>query len=41
MDKTVNQKSISPLERQMKIKELQKETQEEFKKHNGPPPPHG
>merc|ERR1712198_305214 len=36
MDKSLPQ--LSPLERQLKVKELQKEKQEEFRKHNGAPP---
>ena len=39
MDKSLP--SLSPLERQLKIKELQKEKHEEFRKHNGPPPADG
>merc|ERR1712198_361790 len=39
MDKSLPQ--LSPLERQLKVKELQKEKQEEFRKHNGAPPSDG
>ena len=39
MDKSLPQ--LSPLERQLKVKELQKEKQEEFRQHNGAPPSDG